>query len=97
MIIKISGNNIRGGKVPANRDIARILRFRGQGGPLLKVGENQYAIMREGDKLLTIDQRMAALRRSKYVSSRIIDLILQEETSDSLQGSPYSVYCPFKG
>lgn len=74
MGLKIAGKYFRGGTKPETQEIAKILRNRGRGGPLFRVGPNQFAVMRIADERLSDAKRTCVLSKSSFRDSRIVEM-----------------------
>ncbi len=92
-MIRISAENFRGGRIPPPHLAREILKQRGQGGPIYKVGEGEYAVMREADSWSSVEEKRAALQKSSSFFSRTRSL---EGTEGETGEDKRRAFCPFK-
>ncbi|MFC1496082.1 DNA-directed RNA polymerase subunit alpha C-terminal domain-containing protein [Candidatus Margulisiibacteriota bacterium] len=81
--INVSCNLFRCEKNINPKDAQDIIRQRGKGGPLLPLGNNNFAIMRKEDKLLSKKNRLVSLAKSKYFWDRIINSVPDNASNES--------------
>jgi len=75
--LSIGGRYFRGGKLLEPREMDRIIRNRGRGGPVLQINQDTWAVMRRGDEKLSMSERAKEFFKSKYADKRAVNLRLK--------------------